>query len=379
MTLSPTAVMRERAAELRSSGRAVIDLSAGELDFPTPGHIVERAASAMTDPANHHYGPSAGLPALRDAIAADASDRFRCEIGRANVTVTNGAKQGIFNTILSVASASDDVLIPAPYWVTFPSAVRIAGATPRIVEPASDSLQVTPAELDDAATAKTAALILASPHNPTGTAYDAETLAAIARWCADRGIWLIYDETYERLRLDGPSMSPAAVYPPILPRLVSIGSVSKAYAMTGWRVGWAISPVSTAKRIVAIQSHTTSNVNQVAQYAALAALEGPDVSAQFRDRLKARHRKTEEILAPLRDTCSVVSGTFYLFLRLPAGFDDVVTAGQILETAGVITMPGSAFGRPGYLRISVAVNDDDLERGVRLINSHLTVGRGQRL
>ncbi|GAA1010433.1 aminotransferase [Acrocarpospora pleiomorpha] len=372
IALSPTAALREKANELRSAGRPVIDLSAGELDFPTPDHVVAAAVKAAADPDNHRYGLASGLPRLREAIAAQATDRLGTPIGPAQVAITNGAKQALFNALLAVLDRSGgEVLIPKPYWVSFPSMVTLAGGAPRMVPPSTADLRVTADDLEHAASDATVALILVSPHNPTGHVYERSDIEEIARWAARRNIWLIMDETYARLTYGVDAISPAIAYPPIVDRLISVGSVSKAYAMTGWRVGWLVGPQPIVDRAVAIQSHTTSNVNQIAQHAALAAITGPDVTERFRQRLELRRDRAIAALSGALAAPPTATGAFYLYIQLHDGRDDVTIASELLDLGGVVTVPGRSFGQPGYLRISYAIDDALLDQGVAFIADHL--------
>lgn len=364
ITLSPTARLRHRAAALRSSGTDVYDLSAGELDLPTPTHIVAAAVAAVARSENHHYGPPAGNERLRHAVAARLGLRAPGAVSAASVLITHGAKQALFNALVALLRPGDEVLIPAPYWVTFPSAVHLAQGLPVIVRPPADSLKITPECLDAGWTPATRALVLCSPNNPTGLVYGESELADILGWAADRNLWIIADETYVDLGFH-PVPAPAITEPRVTERLITVGGVSKSFAMTGWRVGWMAGPQKVIDAAVAVQSHTTSNVSGVAQAAALAALTGPDVTAGFRSLLRDRLALCTALLEPLGMLDAPPDGAFYLFPNIGRfDLDDVRVADRLLD-AGVITVPGTAFGCPGRIRLSFAVDESQLRTGLR--------------
>lgn len=366
ITLSPTARLRQRAAALRSSGTAVYDLSAGELDLPTPAHIVAAAADAVTRPENHHYGPTAGDEHLRHAVAARLSPRVPGAVSTRSVLITHGAKQALFNALSALLHPGDEVLIPAPYWVTFPSAVRLAHGAPVIVRPPVDSLKITPESLDAAWTPATRALLLCSPNNPTGLVHDEPELAGILGWAVERNLWVLADETYVDLGFRSVP-APAVTEPRITERLITIGGVSKSFAMTGWRVGWMAGPQKLVDAAIAVQSHTTSNVSGVAQSAALAALTGPDVTAGFRSLLHDRLTLCTALLEPLGVLDAPPDGAFYLFPDISRyASDDVQMADRLLDS-GVITVPGTAFGWPGRIRLSFAVDENQLSIGLQIM------------
>ncbi|MGI8312252.1 aminotransferase class I/II-fold pyridoxal phosphate-dependent enzyme [Saccharopolyspora hattusasensis] len=279
--------------------------------------------------------------------------------------ITHGAKQALFGAFSALLSRGDEVLVPAPYWVTFPSSVRLAGGTPAIVEPAPGTLKVTVDELEAARTPTTRVLLLCSPNNPTGLVHDETELAAILDWAVHRDLWLVADETYADLAIR-PVPAPARVDPRIADRLVTIGGVSKSFAMTGWRVGWVAGPRRIVTAATAVQSHTTSNVAEVTQAAALAALTGEDVTAGFREVLARRRGLCKAVLGPLGLFDPEPEGAFYVFPDVSAYGTDVDVVSALIEQ-GVITVPGSSFGAPGRIRISYATGEDDLTAGLQII------------
>lgn len=362
ITMSPTAELRARATLLRREGARIFDFSAGELDLATPAHIVEAAAQAAARPENHHYGPTAGEEALREAIAERLSLRTPDALTYGQVAVTNGAKQALFNTFMTILEAGDEVLIPAPYWVTFPSSVQLANGVPVTVNPAPGALKVTVEDFAAALTPATRAILICSPNNPTGLVFDDQELRAILGWAADHGLWVVADETYVDLAF-GPVPAPALVENRLRKRLITVGSVSKSFAMTGWRVGWMAGPKEIIDAAIAVQSHTTSNVNRVSQAAALAALTGPDVTAGFRDLLRGRLDLCRSVLEPLGLFQTPPDGGFYVFANVQRYGDDVTVAERLLD-AGVVVVPGRSFGAPGHIRMSFAIGDEDLREGL---------------
>ncbi|MGW3952329.1 pyridoxal phosphate-dependent aminotransferase [Streptomyces sp. NPDC004752] len=370
VTLSPTAALRQRAAHLRRAGVEVFDFSVGELDLATPVHIVTAAVDAATRPENHHYGPTTGDERLRQAIADRLTLRATTPVPRAtapvdasHVLVTNGAKQALFNTFMALLEPGDEVLIPAPYWVTFPSSVRLAGGSPVVVQPCAGRLKVTPDDLEAARTPSTRALVLCSPNNPTGLVHDEPELRALLAWAAEHGIWIVSDETYVDLAFR-PVPAPSRIDPGTADRLVTVGSVSKSYAMTGWRVGWMSGPKHIIDAATAVQSHTTSCVGRVAQNAALAALTGPDVTADFRAILRRRLSLCASVLEPLGLFRTRPDGGFYVFPDVRRFDPDDIAVAERLLNAGVITVPGTSFGAPGHLRLSFAIEEEQLHRGL---------------
>lgn len=366
VSMSPTAAVRARAAALRKQGVTVHDLSAGELDLPTPEHIVAAAQVAAAMPANHRYGPTAGNEDLRTAIAAHQSRRSGEDLDASSVLVCHGAKQALFNVFASILHPGDEVLVPAPYWVTFPESVKLAHGVPVIVEPDKSTLQIDVETLERAVTPNTRALLLCSPNNPTSFAYSAEELAPLLDWVVERRLLLIMDETYRDLAWTPPP-DPAVIDPRISDHLVRVESVSKSFAMTGWRVGWVIGAPDLVGKATAVQSHTTSSVSGIMQAAALAALTGPDVTAGFREILRRRLEVCRAVLEPAGLLDRVPDGGFYLFPDFSSIDPNDCALAARLADEGVLTVPGSGFGAPGRLRISFAVADDHLQTGLERI------------
>ncbi len=378
---SPTLAVTAKANALKAAGESVIGFGAGEPNFPTPAHVVEAAASACADPANHRYSAVAGLPALREAIAAAAVRDSGLTVSPDEIVVSNGGKHALFNIFLSILDPGDEVLVPAPYWVSYPEQIRFAGATPVILDTDTASgFRVDVDQLEAAVTDRTKALLFVSPSNPTGMVYDAEQVSAIGRWAAERGIWVVTDEIYQHLVYGNATFTsmPVAV-PEIRDRCIVTNGVAKSYAMTGWRVGWTIAPPEVAKGITRLQSHVTSNVSNVAQHAAIAALTGPQDEVEMMR--KAFDRRRRVAIDALNDigsvTCVEPEGAFYVF----PDFRDVIgheVAGRVIDSsleladvlldkARVALVPGEAFGAPGYARMSYALSDDDLEEGLARI------------
>jgi len=369
MSESVTMAVTAKAAQLRAAGKAVIGFGAGEPDFATPEHIVAAAESACRDPKAHHYGPAAGMPALRAAIPATAP-AMNAEASQ--VVVTNGAKQAVYQTCAVLLDPGDEALIPAPYWVTYPEAVKLAGASP-VAVPHGPDLKVTPETLEEHRTDQTKMLIFVSPSNPTGVVYQAEEIAAIGRWAAEHGVWVLSDEIYEHLTYGGTeAVSMAAAAPEVMDYYVHVNGVSKTYAMTGWRVGWLIAPPAVAKAASSLQSHLSSNVSNVSQIAALAALEGGLESAHaMREAFDRRRRR---MVSMLRATAGVQlvepNGAFYAFPNVMELMDkkgiasSLDLASVLLDEIEIAAVPGDAFGAPGFLRFSFALSDENLEEGL---------------
>ena len=378
---SATLAVDAKAKALKAAGEDVIGFGAGEPDFPTPEHIVEAAAAACRDPRNHHYSPTPGLPELREAIAhkTKRDSGFDCEA--AQVLVTNGGKHAVYNTFQVLCDPGDEVLVPAPYWTSYPETIVLGGGVP-VELPTSeiDGFRVTVEQLEAARTPRTKALLFVSPSNPTGAVYPAAEVEAIGRWAAARGIWVITDEIYEHLTY-GPHVftSMPTLVPEIADRCVILNGVAKTYAMTGWRVGWMIAPRDVIGAATNLQSHSTSNVSNVAQVAALAAVSGDlEAVAEMRAAFDRRGRKMYEMLSGIPGvTCLEPQGAFYCFPsfvgvlgREIAGRrpqDTLELCELLLEVAKVAIVPGEAFGAPGYARMSFALGDDDLGEGVRRI------------
>ena len=386
---SATLAIDAKAKALRAAGHDVIGFGAGEPDFPTPPHVVEAAAAACRDPRHHRYGPTAGYPELREAIAAKTARGSGLAVTPAQVLVTSGGKQAIANALAAILDPGDEVLLPTPSWVTYPEAIKLAGGVP-VEVPTGDAtgFRVTTEQLEAARTPRTKALIYVSPSNPTGTVYPREEAEAIARWAVERGVWVLADEIYEHLVYGGaeaPSL--LALVPELAERCIVINGVSKTYAMTGWRVGWMVAPVEVVKAAANLQSHTTSGVAGVSQAAALAALTGPQASvAEMRAAFDRRRRRMLELLAGIPGvTCTEPLGAFYAFpsfagvlgrpLRGRVPRTTLELAEILLDEARVAVVPGEAFGAPGYARLSYALADADMAEGVTRIAKLLAEAR----
>ncbi|WP_129656476.1 pyridoxal phosphate-dependent aminotransferase [Rothia halotolerans] len=381
---SATLAVDSKAKALKAAGRPVIGFGAGEPDFPTPGYIVDAAREALEDPANFRYTPAAGLPDLRAAVAEKTRRDSGCDVEPSQVLVTNGGKQAVYEAFATVIDEGDEVLLPAPYWTTYPEAIRLAGGVPVEVFAGSElEYKVTVDLLEEAVTERTKALIFVSPSNPTGAVYSPEETAAIGRWAAEKGIFVITDEIYEHLTYDGvPFTSIAAAAPELGDRVVILNGVAKTYAMTGWRVGWMIAADDVVKAAANLQSHLSSNVNNIAQRAALAAISGPmDAVEEMKVAFDRRRRAIVEGLNAIEGVrCPVPEGAFYAYPDVTGLLGSSVAgrrvessqdlAEVILEEAEVAVVPGEAFGPSGYLRLSYALADEDLEEGL---------GRIQRL
>jgi aspartate aminotransferase len=382
---SATLAVDAKAKALRAAGRPVIGFGAGEPDFPTPQPIVEAAMAACADPANHRYTPAAGLPALREAIAAKTARDSGLPVAASQVLVTNGGKQAVYQAFATIVDKGDEVLLPAPYWTTYPEAIALAGGIAVPVVAGEDAgYLVTPEQLDGATTSRTKALLFCSPSNPTGAVYPPEQVEAIGRWALERGIWVITDEIYEHLIYDDArQVSMPVAVPELAQQCIVVNGVAKTYAMTGWRVGWMIGPNDVVKAAANMQSHLTSNVCNVAQRAALAAVAGPlDAVMAMRDAFDRRRRTIVSMLAGIPGVhCPVPQGAFYAYpsvrgvlgrqLRGVAPASSMELAALVLEHAEVAVVPGEAFGTPGYFRMSYALGDDDLVEGVRRLGDLL--------
>ena len=378
---SATLAVDAKARELRAAGRPVIGFGAGEPDFPTPDYIVEAAIAACREPANHHYTPAAGLPALREAIAAKTLRDSGYEVSPTQVLVTNGGKQAVYEAFATVVGEGDEVLLPAPYWTTYPEAIRLAGGVPVAVFAGADQgYLVTVEQLEAARTPRTRALLFCSPSNPTGAVYPPEQVEAIGRWALEHGIWVLTDEIYEHLTYDGVTATPIVrAVPELADTTVVLNGVAKTYAMTGWRVGWLIGPADVVTACTNFQSHATSNVANVAQRAALAAVAGPlDDVAMMREAFIRRGTTMHRMLNDIDGvSCIVPQGAFYCFPNMSGllgrDIDGAVAtttlelADLVLDKAKVAFVPGEAFGAPGYARFSFALGDDDMAEGIRRI------------
>ncbi len=365
---------------MKAAGEDVIGYGAGEPDFPTPAHIVEAAAAACRDPRNHRYTPAAGLPELREAVAAKTARDSGLEVTAAQVLITNGGKQAVEEAFAVLLDPGDEVLLPAPYWTTYPEVVRLAGGVPVEVPTSPESgYKVTLAQLEAALTERTKVLLFVSPSNPTGAVYDEEETRAIALWANEHGLWVVTDEIYEHLVYAGAkSFSMPVLVADLAERCIVVNGVAKTYAMTGWRVGWLVGPKDVVKAAANLQSHATSNVCNVAQRAAIAALNGPmDDVAAMREVYDRRRRAIVSSLSEMPGTvCPEPLGAFYAFPSFagllgrplgPAGrvaSSTLELAEIVLDEAKVAFVPGEAFGAPGCARFSYALADQDLAEGM---------------
>ncbi|PZS06045.1 MAG: aspartate aminotransferase [Pseudonocardiales bacterium] len=375
---SATLAVDAKAKAMAAAGRAVIGFGAGEPDFPTPQHIVEAAIEAARNPRFHHYTPTAGLPELRAGVAEKTRRDSGLQVPPAQVMITNGGKQAVYQACAAVLDPGDEVLLPAPYWTTYPECIRLADGTP--VEIGTDERTgylASVEALDAARTARTKALLFCSPSNPSGAVYPPAQVEAIGRWAVEHGIWVITDEIYEHLVYgNARHVSMPVVVPELADTCLVLNGVAKTYAMTGWRVGWMIGPADIVSAAINMQSHVTSNVNNVAQMAALAAVRG-DLSAVAEMRI-AFDRRRKIAVAMLREidgvSCPEPEGSFYVYpsvqgllgraVRGRTPTSSVELAELILDEVGVALVPGEAFGTPGYLRLSYAVGEDNLIEGI---------------
>jgi len=382
---SATLAVDAKAKALKAAGESVISYGAGEPDFPTPAHIVEAAVAASRDPASHKYTPAAGLPELRAAIAEKTKRDSGYAPEASQVLVTNGGKQAVYNAFQALLDPGDEVLLPAPYWTTYPEAIALADGIP-VVLPTdeSDGFRVTIEHLEAAHTGRTKALLFVSPSNPTGVVYPPDEVEAIARWALERELWVVTDEIYEHLTYgDHRFTSMPALVPELAESCIVVNGVAKTYAMTGWRVGWMIGPPDVITAASNLQSHATSNVANVSQRAALAAVSGDlEAVAEMRAAFERRGRTMHTMLSAMPGvTCLEPQGAFYCF----PSFEGVIgreVAGRVpttsleladvlLEEAKVAIVPGEAFGAPGYARLSFALGDDDLVEGMERIDKLL--------
>ena len=383
---SATLAVDAKAKALKAAGRPVIGFGAGEPDFPTPDYIVAAAAEATKVPTNHRYSPTPGLPELRDAIVAKTKRDSNLTISADQVLVTNGGKQAVYQAFATIVDKGDEVILPSPYWTTYPECIKLAGGIP--VEVFADEKQnymVTVDQLEKARSPKTKALLFCSPSNPTGSVYSPEQVKAIAQWALKNEIWIITDEIYEHLLYDGATApSIPALVPEMADRTLILNGVAKTYAMTGWRVGWMIGPKDAIKAATNLQSHLTSNVSNVAQRAAIAALTN-DLSA-VKKMGEAFDRRRKLIVKMLNEIpgveCPTPTGAFYVYPSVKAllGKDirgrrpttSAELASLILEEVEVAVVPGEAFGPSGYLRLSYATSDEDIIEGVTRLKTLLS-------
>jgi aspartate aminotransferase len=378
ITESATLAVDARAKALKAAGRPVIGFGAGEPDFPTPDYIVEAAIEAARNPKYHHYTPVPGLPELRAAVAAKTMRDSGYAVEAGQVLITNGGKQAVYNAFAALLDPGDEVLLIAPYWTTYPESIKLAGGVPiEVVTDEASGYLATVEQLDAACTDRTTALLFVSPSNPTGAVYPPDAVAAIGRWAAERGLWVITDEIYEHLVYGGAEhVSIATAAPELGDRVIVVNGVAKTYAMTGWRVGWLIGPPDVVKAATNLQSHATSNVNNVAQAAALAAVSGDlSAAAMMREAFDRRRRTIVGLLGDIPGVvCPEPRGAFYAYpsvkgllgkpLRGRISTTSAELAAVILDEAEVAVVPGEAFGTPGYLRLSYALSDADLAEGI---------------
>ena len=379
---SATLAVSNRAKELKAAGEPVIGFGAGEPDFPTPDYIVQAAVAAANEPAMHKYTANKGLPELRRAIAEKTLRDSGVEVyPETNILVTNGGKQAVFQSFAAVIDPGDEVLLPAPYWTTYPEAITLAGGIPvEVFASAEQEYKVTVKQLEAARTERTKALLFCSPSNPTGSVYTPEEAEAIGRWALENDVWILSDEIYEHLLYD--DAQPAhlqKLVPELFDRIIVMNGVAKTYAMTGWRVGWMIGPADVIKAASNFQSHLTSNVCNVAQRAALAAVSG-DLAAveDMRQAFDRRRKKMVELLSQI-DGFKVPTpkGAFYCYPSVEGVIGREIAgtkiessadlAEVILNEAKVAVVPGEAFGPSGFIRLSYALGDDDLGEGVTRI------------
>ena len=383
---SATLAVDSKAKALKAAGRPVIGFGAGEPDFPTPDYIVDAAIAAAKTPANHRYTPTPGLPELREAIVKKTKRDSNYEITADQVLVTNGGKQAVYQSFASILDPGDEVLLPSPYWTTYPECVKLAGGVS--VEVFADETQnylVTVEQLEKALTPKTKVLLFCSPSNPTGSVYSADQVKAIGQWAYNKGLWVITDEIYEHLLYDGATApSICVLVPELADRTIILNGVAKTYAMTGWRVGWMIGPKDVIKAATNLQSHLSSNVSNVSQRAAIAALSG-DLAAVHKMG-EAFDRRRKLIVKLLNEipgvSCPTPTGAFYVYpsvkgvlgkeIRGKRPTTSAELATLILEEVEVAAVPGEAFGPSGYLRFSYALGDEDIVEGISRVKKLLS-------
>ena len=376
---SATLKVDAKAKALQAEGRPVISYAAGEPDFPTPAHIVEAASRAVLDPKNHRYTPAVGLPDLREAIAQKTLRDSGTEVTASQVVVTNGGKQAVYQAFAVLLDAGDEVLLPSPYWTTYPEAIALAGGkTVEVFAGSDQDYKVTVEQLDKAKTSRTKVLLMCSPSNPTGSVYSKEEISAIGTWAYQNDLWIITDEIYQNLVYDGlKAYSITEVVPEMIDRTILVNGVAKSYAMTGWRLGWMAGPSDAMKAAANLQSHLTSNVNNIAQKAALEALTGPQDEVQNMLQAFDRRRKLavselgkiDNWLAPMPQ------GAFYVYSDVRGLLGKTWNGKQIntslelcdfiLEEVEVALVPGEAFGPSGYVRMSYALGDEPILEGIQ--------------
>ncbi|MEV8323284.1 pyridoxal phosphate-dependent aminotransferase [Kitasatospora sp. NPDC059811] len=375
---SATLAVDAKAKALKAAGRPVIGFGAGEPDFPTPDYIVEAAVEACRDPKNHRYTPAGGLPELKSAIAAKTLRDSGYEVDASQVLVTNGGKQAIYEAFAAILDPGDEVIVPAPYWTTYPESVQLAGGVPvEVVTDETTGYKVSVEQLEAARTENTKVVLFVSPSNPTGAVYTEAEAEAIGRWALEHGLWVLTDEIYEHLVYgDASFTSLPALLPELADKCIVVNGVAKTYAMTGWRVGWVIGPKDVIKAATNLQSHATSNVSNVAQRAAIAAVSG-DLAAvhEMRTAFDRRRKTIVRMLNEIEGVyCPEPEGAFYVYPSVKGLLGKEIRghrpqssgelASLILDEAEVAAVPGEAFGTPGYLRFSYALGDADLAEGI---------------
>ncbi|EPH15451.1 hypothetical protein HMPREF1484_01086 [Dermabacter sp. HFH0086] len=375
---SATLAVDAKAKALAAQGEDVIGFGAGEPDFPTPEHIVEAAIAAARDPKNHRYSPATGLPELKEAIAHQTYESDRVRVDASRIIVTNGGKQAVYEALAALLDPGDEAILPAPYWTTYPEAVRLAGGVPVAVRTGADQGYIPSIEqLEAARTPRSKVVLLCSPSNPTGAVMSRAQVEEFGRWALENDLWVLSDEIYQNLVYDGATFhSILDVVPELEDRTILVNGVAKTFAMTGWRVGWLIAPPDIAQGVARLQSHLTSNVNNVAQRAAIAALTGPTEPLDtMREAFDRRRRTMVDMLSEIEGlTLPTPRGAFYAFpdvtglLGREIDGTCVTTSAElaalILERAKVALVPGEAFDAPGHLRLSYALSDADLAKGV---------------
>lgn len=382
---SATLAVDAKAKAMKADGEDVIGFGAGEPDFPTPDYVVAAAMEAAQNPRFHRYSPAAGLPELRAAVAEkttrDSGYRIQGEaLTPANVLITNGGKQAVYNTFATLLDPGDEVIVPTPFWTTYPEAIKLAGGVPvDIFAGPEQGYKVTLDQLESVLSERTKVLVFVSPSNPTGAVYSADAVREIGRWAADKGLWVVTDEIYEHLTYDGAEFTSIAALPELADQVVVLNGVAKTYAMTGWRVGWMVGPTDIIKAASNLQSHATSNVANVSQMAALAAVEGSlDAVETMKAAFDRRRRAIVSGLNAIEGfSCPTPEGAFYAYVDVREALGREIggrtpqtsaeLAEIILEQAKVAVVPGEAFGPSGFLRLSYALGDEDLDKGLRRI------------
>ncbi|MFF2075641.1 pyridoxal phosphate-dependent aminotransferase [Kitasatospora sp. NPDC058162] len=386
---SATLAVDAKAKALKAAGRPVIGFGAGEPDFPTPDYIVEAAVEACRDPKNHRYTPAGGLPELKTAIAAKTLRDSGYQVDASQVLVTNGGKQAIYEAFAAILDPGDEVIVPAPYWTTYPESIQLAGGVPvEVVADETTGYKVSVEQLEAARTENTKVVLFVSPSNPTGAVYTRDEAEAIGRWALEHGLWVLTDEIYEHLVYgDATFTSLPALLPELADKCIVVNGVAKTYAMTGWRVGWVIGPKDVIKAATNLQSHATSNVSNVAQRAAIAAVAG-DLSAvhEMRTAFDRRRKTIVRMLNEIEGViCPEPEGAFYAYpsvkgllgkeIRGQRPQTSAELASLILDEVEVAAVPGEAFGTPGYLRFSYALGDEDLVEGISRLQKLLGEAR----